>query len=298
MMLLLVLLVLAVVVMVAAAAHPVLVVVVVMLVLLVLFGVGGVGFGSHGQQLGDKVVLLGHGGQDLLAGQIVPRGGDDGGGGVFLPQQGHGGGHLVGVGAAGAAEQDAAGVGDLVVVELTEVLHIQLDLVDVGHRHKAGQLDVQMLGHRLDGAGHVGQLADARRLDQDAVGVVLLHHLAQRLAEVAHQGAADAPGVQLVDLDARLFQKAAVDADLAELVLDQHHLLPLEGLTDQLLDQGRLARAQKAGKNVDLGCHINNASFSSHSICVTTGALAPANFIHLYYNKPVNARNGVLRNIL
>src|SRR5699024_12145092 len=70
-----------------------------------------------------------------------------------------------------------------------------------------------------------------------SVGVVLVHHLAQGLAEVAHQGAADAPGVQLVDLDARLLQKAAVDADLAELVLDQHHLLPLEGLTDQQVDR-------------------------------------------------------------
>src|SRR5699024_7832529 len=143
----------AVVVMVAAAAHAVLIVVVVMvvLVLFVLFiAVGGVGLGGHGQQLGHEIVLLGHGGQDLAAGQVVPGGGDDGGGRVLLPQQGHGGGHLVGVGAAGPAQQDAAGVGDLVVVELAEVLHIQLDLVHVGHRHKAGQLHVQMLGHGLD----------------------------------------------------------------------------------------------------------------------------------------------------
>ena len=290
----------AVVVMVAAAAHAVLIVVVVMvvLVLLVLFiAVGGVGLGGHGQQLGHEIVLLGHGGQDLAAGQVVPGGGDDGGGGVLLPQQGHGGGHLVGVGAAGPAQQDAAGVGDLVVVELAEVLHIQLDLVHVGHRHKAGQLHVQVLGHGLDGAGHVGQLAHPRGLDQDAVGVVLVHHLAQGLPEIAHQGAADAPGVQLVDLDARLFQKAAVDADLAELVLDQHHLLPLEGFTDQLFDQGRLACAQKAGKNVDLGCHISNC-LVFFSLYLWDNGVSPANFIHLYYNKPVNGRNSVLRNIL
>src|SRR5699024_1526210 len=65
----------AVVVMVAAAAHAVLIVVVVMvvLVLLVLFiAVGGVGLGGHGQQLGHEIVLLGHGGQDLAAGQVVP----------------------------------------------------------------------------------------------------------------------------------------------------------------------------------------------------------------------------------
>src|SRR5699024_4671352 len=135
----------AVVVMVGAAAHAVLLVLVLtsVLVFLVLFiCVRGVGLRVLGQLLDHEPVLLGHGGQDLAAGQVVPGGGDDGGGVVLLPQQGHGGGHLVGVGAAGPAQQDAAGVGDLVVVELAEVLHIQLDLVHVGHRHKAGQLHV------------------------------------------------------------------------------------------------------------------------------------------------------------
>src|SRR5699024_6181047 len=94
-----------------------------------------------------------------------------------------------------------------------------------------------------------------------------------------------------------LFQKAAVDADLAELVLDQHHLLPLEGFTDQLFDQGRLACAQKAGKNVDLGCHISNC-LVFFSLYLWDNGVSPANFIHLYYNKPVNGRNSVLPNIL
>ena len=72
--------------------------------------------------------------------------------------------------------------------------------------------------------------------DDDAVGVVLLHHLLQGGAEIAHQRAADAAGVQLVDLDAAFLQKAAVNADLAELVLDQHHLLTGKGLFDELFD--------------------------------------------------------------
>jgi hypothetical protein len=117
-----------------------------------------------------------------------------------------------------------------------------------------------MLGHALDSAGHVGQLADAGRLDDDAVGVVLLHHLLQSGAEIAHQRAADAAGVQLIDLDAGLLQKAAVDADLAELVLDEHDLLACKGLFDELLDKGGLTGAKEAGENIDLG-HIRNASF-------------------------------------
>ena len=216
-------------------------------------GVLLVGLGSHGDQLSLEVVLGGHGLQDLLAGQGVPGGGDDGSGGVLLAQHGHSGGDLFLGGVLGAAQDDAACVADLVVVELTEVLHIHLDLADVGHGDEAAQLNIQMLGHALDSAGHVGQLADAGGLDDDAVGVVLLHHLLQSGAEIAHQRAADAAGVQLIDLDAGLLQKAAVDADLAELVLDEHDLLACKGLFDELLDKGGLTGAKEAGENIDLG---------------------------------------------
>ncbi len=109
-----------------------------------------------------------------------------------------------------------------------------------------------MLGHALNGAGHVGQLADAGRLDDDAVGVILLDDLLQSGAEIAHQRAADAACVQLVDLDAGLLQEAAVDADLAELVLDQNDLLTRKGLLDELLDKGRFTGTKEAGENINL----------------------------------------------
>ena len=257
--LILILIIVVVIMMMAAAAMLIMVIIVVVvmmvfvLLFLVLVGVLCVGLGSHGDQLSLEVVLGGHGLQDLLAGQGVPGGGDDGGGGVLLTQHGHSGGDLFLGGVLGAAQDDAACVADLVVVELTEVLHIHLDLVDVGHGDEAAQLNIQMLGHALDSAGHVGQLADAGGLDNDAVGVVLLHHLLQSGAEIAHQRAADAAGVQLIDLDAGLLQKAAVDADLAELVLDEHDLLACKGLFDELLDKGGLTGAKEAGENIDLG---------------------------------------------
>ena len=259
MVLVLILIIVIVVMVMAAAAMLIMVIIVVVvmmvfvLLFLVLVGVLLVGLGSHGDQLSLEVVLGGHGLQDLLAGQGVPGGGDDGSGGVLLTQHGHSGGDLLLGGVLGAAQDDAACVADLVVVELTEVLHIHLDLVDVGHGNEAAQLNIQMLGHALDSAGHVGQLADAGGLDDDAVGVVLLHHLLQSGAEIAHQRAADAAGVQLIDLDAGLLQKAAVDADLAELVLDEHDLLACKGLFDELLDKGGLTGAKEAGENIDLG---------------------------------------------
>ena len=57
-------------------------------------------------------------------------------------------------------------VADLVVVELTEVLHIHLDLVHIGHGDKAVQHDRQGLGHALNGAGHIRQLCHRGRCEQ------------------------------------------------------------------------------------------------------------------------------------
>ena len=259
-MLVLVLVVIIVVVMVAAAAMVVVVMIVVMLFFLVLVGVLLIGLCSHGDQLCLEVVLGGHGLQDLLTGQLVPCGGHDGSGGVLLAQHGDRSGDLLFAGGLGAAEQDAACVADLVVVELAEVLHIHLHLVHIGHGDKAVQLHIQMLGYAFHSAGHIGELAHAGGLDDDAVGVVLLHHLLQGGAEVAHQRAADAAGVQLVDLDAAFLQKAAVNADLAELVLDQHHLLAGKGLFDELFDQGSFTGTKEAGENIDFG-HDSIASF-------------------------------------
>ena len=249
-----------VVVIMAAAAMVVVVMIVVMLFFLVLVGVLLIGLCSHSDQLCLEVVLGGHGLQDLLTGQLVPCGGHDGSGGVLLAQHGDRSGDLLFAGGLGAAEQDAACVADLVVVELAEVLHIHLHLVHIGHGDKAVQLHIQMLGHAFHSAGHIGELAHAGGLDDDAVGVVLLHHLLQGGAEVAHQRAADAAGVQLVDLDAAFLQKAAVNADLAELVLDQHHLLAGKGLFDELFDQGSFTGTKEAGENIDFG-HDSIASF-------------------------------------
>ena len=269
-MLVLVLVVILVVMMMAAAVVVVLIVVVMVMVVvlvLILFGMGHVGGAGLGQQLGDEVALAVHDGDDLCAGQDGPVGGDDGGGGVLLCQQGNGGSDLFLTGVAGAAQDDAGRMADLVVIELTEVLHIHLDLVHVGDGDKAVQDDGQILGDALDGTGHVGQLADARRLNEDAVRVVGLDDLLQCLAEVADQAAADAAGVQLIDLNAGLAHEAAVDADLAEFVLDQDDLLTGEGLLDELFDKGGLAGAEEAGENVDFGFLFSHSWVPLFKMC-------------------------------
>ena len=130
----------------------------------------------------------------------------------------------------------------LVVEELAEVLHIDLGLGGVDYGDKAVELESGgLLLHPLHGGDDVGQLAHAGGLDDDAVGGVVGQYLLQGGAEVAHQGAADAAGVHLGDLHAGVLEKAAVDADLAELVLDEHDLLTVEGLVQQLFDESGLA---------------------------------------------------------
>ena len=193
-----------------------------------------------------------HGLQELGTGQILPGGGDDDGGGIVLAEQADGGLDLGGGGGVGMGEDDATGVLHLIVEKLAEILHIHLALARINNRGKAVQYGT-LGGGTLYGSDHVGELTHTRRLDQNTVGGILGQHLGQGLAEIAHQRAADTSRVHFVDLNACLGQKAAVDADLAEFILDQHQLLACVGLGDELLDEGGFTGTQKAGENVDFG---------------------------------------------
>ena len=275
MMMVLVLLVLMVMVVMVVLVPLVVVVMVVIVVMMVMLMLVGLVLGADllHQLVGEGDLL--HRGEDGLAVQLVPGGGEDGGVLVVLAQERHGGGELLRADLLRAGEDDRAGGLDLVVIELSEVLHIDLHLRRVSHGDEAAELHVGLVLHGvLHGEDHVRELAHAGRLDEDAVGVELLFHVLERLAEVAHQRAADAPGGHLADLYAGLLQEAAVDADLAELVFDQHQLLALIGLLEQLLDERRLARAQKAGNNVNF-CH----GYDFLSLC-----MPQIHDFHPYYN--------------
>ena len=194
-----------------------------------------------------------HGRQQLLAVQFVPRGRHNGGGGVLLPQQGHTGIQLFLAHPGRTAQNNGAGMLHLVIEELTEVSHIHLGLGGIHHGGKTVQhhiMHFQVL-HRPD---DIAEFAHTGGFNEDTVGVIGIHHLLQRLAEIAHQTAADAAAVHFGNVDARLLQKAAVNADLAKLIFNENKLLAGIGLSDQLLDERRLARAQKSGENINF-CH-------------------------------------------
>ena len=193
-----------------------------------------------------------HGLQDLLAGQLIPRGGDNGRNSVMLPDQSHSSVQLILSNRVGPGQEDGGGGLDLVVVELTEVLHIDLHLGSVGHGHSVAQSHI-VSGDLVHGADHVGQLAYTGGLDENTVGMVLGNDLLQGLAEIAHQRAADAAGIHFGDGNTRLLQKTAVNADLAELVLNKDQLLTLVAFGDHFLDKRRLTGSQESGVNVNFG---------------------------------------------
>ena len=237
------------------------IVIVMMVMLMLMLGLFDLVLAAH---FFKKLVAQRHlfdGGEDGLAVQLVPRSRQNGGVGVLLAQHRGGSLELFLRELLRTGKNDRAGGLDLVVVELTEVLHIDLDLAGVGHGDIAVELELGALVHRaLHGNDDVRELADAARLNEDAVGVELRHDLFERLVEVTDEGAADAARGHLGDLDAGLLQKAAVDVDLAEFVLDQHELFAAVGFRDQLFDERGLAGAQKAGENVNFR-HKKYASF-------------------------------------
>ena len=239
-----------------AAAALVAVMVVVMMVMLVLVLIV--------EQLVDGQQEVGgfDGVEHLFRVQIVPGGGDDAGALVVFAQQGDGLFDAVLAGGLGAAEDDGLGAMDLVEEELAEVLQIDAALGHIGHGGAAGQRQIQLMGRVVHHPADVGQLAHAGGLDQDAVGVIGIDQLAEGLGEVAHQRAADAAGVQLGHLNARVLHEAAVHADLAVLVLQQHDLFVAERAAQQLFDQRGLARAEETGNNVNLR-HFDHLSYGS-----------------------------------
>ena len=68
----------------------------------------------------------------------------------------------------------------------------------------------------------------------------------QRRSEITYEAAADAAGIHLCYLDAGFLQESAVDTYLTELVLDEHDLLSVISVCDELLDKRCLTCSQES----------------------------------------------------
>ena len=203
------------------------------------------------EKLGSKVSLRLHRGKNLCAGQLIPGRRDNRGILVLLAKQRNTRLKLLLAYVLGTAQKNRMRIFHLVVEELTEVFHVNAAFAGIHNRRKTGNHEVRIVNVQ-HGLLNVGKLADTGGLNDDAVRMELLLYLHKRFAEISDKRAADAAGIHLGNLDAGLLQKAAVDADFTEFVLDQNNLLAAVTVGKQFLNEGRLSGAQKAGENVNL----------------------------------------------
>ena len=151
-------------------------------------------------------------------------------------------------------ENYAGCVLDLISEEFAEVLHIHLAFIRINNGGEAIKLRILTANGRscLD---NVGELSNARGLDNNSVGMVFLKHFAQRLREISNERAADAAGVHLCDLNTCISKETAVNADLAEFIFDKHEFLARVSLFNELFYKSSFSCSEKAGENINL-CHI------------------------------------------
>ncbi len=250
-----------VVVMAMAALLAVLVVVMAMAALLAVFVV--VVLLLLKQRLLQRIVFF-HSIENLGTLQLLPRRCDNRCGRIVLPQQADTFLQPVLFYILCAAQNNGAGVLHLIVKKFTEIFHVHFAFLCINHRGKAVQLNPVAVCNALHRLDDIGKFADAGRLDNNAIRGKTLQHLSQRPAEIPNQGAAYTARVHLGNLHARIFEKPAVNADLAEFVFDQNELLPRKSLCQKLFNQSRFSCPEKSGDNIDF-CHF--ASFLSFSIC-------------------------------
>ena len=144
-------------------------------------------------------------------------------------------------GLVGVTEEHATCIFYLITEEFTEVLHIHFALVYINDGNRAVDLGILKLC-RKHSLSNVRKLTNARGLDEDTVGRILLNDLLESLAEVSDERATDASRVHLGYLNSCIFKKSAVDADLAEFVLDKNYLFTLVCFVDKAVDERGLAR--------------------------------------------------------
>ena len=196
----------------------------------------------------ERILVL-HCGENILTVEIVPRGCYYNSVSIMRAKKLNALGNLEILGTLSVREDYRRCVSNLVVVELTEVLHIHLALINVRNGGKAVKHCTVLL-RGLCRADNVRKLAYTRGLNDNSVGLVLVEHLCKCGSEIADERTANATRVHLRDLDACVCQKSAVNADLTELVFDKNNLFTCVCFLYKLFNKRSFSRAEKAGKNI------------------------------------------------
>ena len=213
-----------------------------------------VGLFSESVELGIHCFVRLHDFEHLLSGELIPVGRHDLRCRVQSPDVFHDAVEFFGAHPLLMREEYGARVLDLVSEELSEVLHVHLVSLGVYNCGESVEFD-PVIVEILDRDDDVGELAHTGRFDEYPVRIVLLDHFIEGLAEVSHEGAANASCYHLIYLDARFSQESCVDSDLAELVLDQNDVLRVVAFGYEFLDERCLSCSEKSGEDIHF-CHF------------------------------------------
>ena len=196
--------------------------------------------------------------QELFSRQFGPGSGDQSGCFIVLAQKFYGPIQLCLCNGIGTGQNDGRCGFDLIVIELTKVLHINLNLTSICHSYLVAKAYIATC-NLLHCCHHIGQLANTGRLDDHPVRMVFGDHFVQGFTKVAYQRTADTAGVHFGNVDACFLEETTVNADLTEFIFNEHQLLAAIGFLNHFFDQSRLTSAQKAGINID-NCHCSSPS--------------------------------------
>ena len=192
-----------------------------------------------------KSILALHSLENILTVKLIPRCGYYNSLGVMLSDKLNGGVDLLILRILGMGKHDAGSVSDLIVIELTEILHIHLTLIGVGNCSEAIKLCIGSLD-RLNSLDNVGELTYSAGLDNHSVGMELLEDLSESLREISNERATDATGIHLGDLDTCILKESSVNADFAELIFYENYLLTAVRFLNKLLYKRSLSRSEKS----------------------------------------------------
>ena len=192
-----------------------------------------------------KSILALHSLENILTVKLIPRCGYYNSLGVMLSDKLNGGVDLLILRILGMRKHDAGSVSDLIVIELTEILHIHLTLIGVGNCSEAIKLCIGSLD-RLNSLDNVGELTYSAGLDNHSIGMELLEDLSESLREISNERATDATGIHLGDLDTCILKESSVNADLAELIFYENYLLTAVRFLNKLLYKRSLSRSEKS----------------------------------------------------
>ena len=132
------------------------------------------------------------------------------------------------------AENDTACIFNLVVEEFTEVLLIHFALLRIDNCCKTIQCNLFFV-QILYGTNDITQLADARRLNQNAVWCIGFQYLFQSCTKITNQTTADATGIHFCNGNSSILQESAIDANFSEFIFNENQLFILISFCDQLL---------------------------------------------------------------